>query len=312
MAFAQGSRSGLSLIEEVTYGTTPAGNFIGIPLTSHSLNLTKERVQGQDILADRMPRVDRHGNRQTGGDISVDLRKADLDLLLESALFNDWVETTPASGTFDKLTVGTALKSFTIEDALNDIAQFRLFTGMAVSSMSISIAPNQMVTASFSMLGSNMTLSGTGKTVDDPSANQPFDAYSGDLLIGNVGGATSTGIVTSIDFTIENGLNPTFVVGSSFTPQLEYGRAEVSGTITTYFEDDAIMNRFLNETETEIEVSVDDPTAANPYTFNFPKCKINSANADLSNPQSRMVTSEFVALYDATALSNIVITRTPA
>lgn len=303
MAFAQGSRSGLSYIEEVTYGTTPAGNFTTIPFTTHSINLSKDRVQGQDILSDRIPRIDRHGNRQTGGDIVADLRKGDFDAFIESVMFS-------AFASDDTIGVGTTLKSFSIEDSLNDISQFRLFTGMAASSMAVSIAPNQMVTTTFGFVGSNMTVSGTGKTNNASSTNQPFDAYSGDLSIGNVSSATTSGIVTSIEFTIENSLAPTFVVGSDFTPQLEYGRAEVTGTITTYFEDLAFVNRFINETETEIEVSVDDPTGLNAYTFSFPKCKINSADASLDNPQSRLITSEFVALYNATEASNLVITRT--
>lgn len=303
MAFSQGSRTGLSYIEEVTYGTTPAGNFQEIPFSTHSLNLSKDRVQGQDILSDRIPRVDRHGNRQTGGDIVADLRKGNFDPFIESALFSSFASD-------DTISVGTTLKSFSIEDALNDITQFRLFSGMAVSSMNVSMAPNQMVTTTFSFVGSNMTVSQSGKTITSATTNQPFDAYSGDLSIGNVSSATASGIVTSIDFTIDNGLNPTFVIGSDFTPQLEYGRAEVTGTITTYFEDLEMVNRFINETETELEVSVDDPSGANPYTFSFPKCKINSADAPLENPQSRMVTSEFVALYNSTEDSNLVITRT--
>lgn len=303
MAFAQGSRSGLSYIEEVTFGTTPAGNFTSLPIKTHSLNLTKDRVQGQDILSDRIPRIDRHGNRQTGGDMSVDLRKGDLDPFIESVMFSTFA-------TDDTITVGTTLKSFSIEDALNDISQYRIFTGMAVSSMSVSIAPNQMVDTTFSFVGSNMTISGTGKTLNAASTNQPFDAYSGDVSIGNVSSATASGIVSSINFTINNSLAPTFVIGSDFTPQLEYGRAEVTGTITTYFEDLSLVNRFINEVETEIEVSVDDPTGTNPYTFSFPKCKINSADANLENPQSRFVTSEFVALYNAFEGSNFVITRT--
>ena len=61
MAFAQGSRSGLSYIVESTFGTTPAGNFTDLPYNTHSLNLTKDRVAGNEIQPDRMLRVDRHG-----------------------------------------------------------------------------------------------------------------------------------------------------------------------------------------------------------------------------------------------------------
>ena len=73
MAFAQGSRSSLSYIVESAFGTTPAGNFTNLPFTSQSLNLTKDRVAGNDIQQDRMPRVDRHGNRQVAGIFTGDI-----------------------------------------------------------------------------------------------------------------------------------------------------------------------------------------------------------------------------------------------
>jgi hypothetical protein len=305
MAFSQGSRAGLSYVVESTFGTTPGTpSLIQLPYTTQSLNLTKERVTGTDIQPDRMPRVDRHGNRTAAGDIVADLRKGDYDPFLESAFFNTFSS--------NVLKVGTTPKFFSIEDAATDITQFRLFTGMSVSSLAVSIRPNQMVTGTFSMIGKNMTISGTSvdavKTA--PSGNAPFDAYSGALEIGDTGGALSAAaIVTGIDFTINNALAPTFVVGSSTTPQLEYGMATVEGTITAYFEDAALINRFLNETETALEVSVDDPTGSSDYTFLFPRVKINGADVPVDNPTSRIITLPFVALYDTTEATNIKLTR---
>jgi len=308
MAFAQNSRSGLSYIEEVTFGTTPAGNFITLPFNTHSLNISKDRVQGNEIQPDRITRVDRHGNKQAGGDIVVDLRDGDFDAFLESAMFGTW-DDSPV-GLPDVLTVGTTLKTFTIEDAANDITQYRLFTGMGVSSMAVSLAPNQMVTTTFTMVGSDGSISGTGKTLTAASTNQPFDSYSGDLSIGNVAAASASAIVTGLDFTINNSLSPTFVVGSDATPQLEYGMAMVEGTMSAYFEDADLVNRFLNETESELIVSVNDPTAANEYTFNFPRIKINGADVPVGGQTgSRIVQMPFVAIYDATEGTNFFINR---
>ena len=301
MAFAQGSRSSLSFITESTFGTTPAGNFTNLPFSTHSLNLTKDRVAGTDIQADRMARVDRHGNRQVGGDIVVDLRDCDFDVFLESAMLNTWAT--------NVLKVGTTPKFMSIEDYAADIDQARVFTGMSVSTMGISLAPNQMVTTTFGMVGKDMTMSATEKTQDAASGAAPFDAYSGDISIGNVGGASAVAIVTALDFTLNNSYAPTFVIGDDSAPSLEYGRAEVEGTLTAYFEDAALINRFLNETETEIEVSVDDPTGANSYTFQFPRVKINSADVGVDGPTSRMISMSFVALYDATEGTNLKITR---
>ena len=307
MAFAQGSRSSLSYITEATFGTTPAGNFTNLPFSTHSLNLTKDRVAGNDIQADRMQRVDRHGNRQVAGDIVVDLRDGDYDDLLEAAMLSTW-DTTPATAP-DELKVGTTPKFFSIEDYAADIDQARLFTGMTVSTMAVSLAPNQMVATTFGMVGKDMTISATEKTQDAASGAAPFDAYSGDLAIGNVGASSSVAIVTGLDFTLTNSFAPTFVIGDDSAPSLEYGRAEVEGTLTAYFEDSALINRFLNETESEIVVSVNDPTAANAYTFTFPKVKINSADVGVDGPTSRIVNMSFVALYDATLGTNLMIQR---
>lgn len=302
MPFSQGSRSSLSFVTEVTFGTTPAGSFTNLPFTTHSLNLTKDRVAGNDIQADRMPRVDRHGNRQVAGDIVVDLRDGVYDAFLESAMLNTW--------STNVLKVGTTPKFFSIEDYAADIDQARLFTGLSVSTMAISLAPNQMVTTTFGMVGKDMTVSATQKTQTAAANNAPFDAYSGDIAIGNVGSSSAVAIVTGLDFTLNNSFAPTFVIGDASAPSLEYGRAEIEGTITAYFEDTALINRFLNETETELEVSVNDPTGTNAYTFLFPRIKINSADVPVDGPTSRIINMSFVALYDSTELSNLVITRT--
>jgi len=305
MPFSQGSRAGLSYVVESTFGTTPGTpSLIQLPYTTHTLNLTKERVTGTDIQPDRMLRVDRHGNRSAAGDIVADLRKADFDPFLKSAFFNTF--------STNVLKVGTTPKFFSIEDAATDITQFRLFTGMAVSSLAVSTRPNQMVTGTFSMVGKDMTISGTSVdgTKTASSGNAPLDAYSGALSIGDAGGSlTAAAIVTGIDFTINNALAPTFVVGSASTPQLEYGMATVEGTITAYFENAALINRSLNETETALQVAVDDPTGSSDYTFLFPRVKINGADVPVDNPTSRIVTLPFVALYDATENTNLKLTR---
>lgn len=301
MAFSQGSRSSLSFVTEATFGTTPAGNFANLPFSTHSLNLTKDILAGTDIQADRMSRVNRQGNRQVAGDIVVDLRDGDYDLLLESAMLSTFAT--------NVLKVGVAPKFFSIEDFAADIDQARLFTGMSVSSMAISLAPNQMVTTTFGMVGKDMTISATEKTQDAASGAQPFDAYSGDISIGTVGSPSAVAIVTALDFTLNNAYAPTFVIGDDSAPSLEYGRAEVEGTLTAYFEDASLINRFLNETETAIRVSVDDPTGANAYIFDFPKVKINSADVGVDGPTSRMITMSFVALYDSTMGTNLQITR---
>jgi len=300
MAFSQGSRSALAFDVESTYGDTPGTPSMKyLPFKSHTLNLTKQRVQGNDIQADRIPRVDRHGNRNALGDIVVDLRANVYDDFIESVMFS----TFSSAG---EIKVGTTLKSLVIEDRAEDISQYRLFNGAAVSSMSCRVAPNQMVDTTFSMVGSDMNVSGS--EVGTPSAQtaeEPFDAYSG--LIKD--GGSEIAVVTSLDFQIANSLNPTFVVGSATTPQLEYGQAVVTGTLRAYFEDLALINKFVNETESSLEVQIDDPVSGNAYTFLFPRIKYNGASVPVQDPQSRVIELPFVSLYDDTESTNLKITK---
>jgi len=301
MPFAQGSRSSLAIGVETTFGTA-ASTYTNLPIKTHSLDLTKERLQGQDIQSDRMPRVDRHGNRNAAGSIEVDLRKGNYDDLLESALLSSF-------DSADEMVIGTTPKFLTLEDRMEDIAQFRLFTGMAVSTMNISIAPNQMVETSFDMVGKDMSVSGTGKTVSASTVNSPFDSYNGAIYEGGVGSGDLVNVITSISFSVTNSFAPTFVVGSATAPQLEFGRSVIEGTMSVYAEDATFINKFLNETESSFQVSVDDPSGSNAYTFLMPRVKYNGASVPLANEQSRIIELPFVALYDTVEGTQMVVTR---
>ncbi len=304
MPFAQGSRSALSVGVEGSFGTE-ASTYELVPIKTHSLDLTKERLQGMDIQADRMPRVSRHGNRQAAGSIEVDLRMGNYDDFLESAMLSTFDSN-------DEMTIGTTPKFLTIEDRLADITQYRLFTGMAVSTATFSIAPNQMVNTTFEMVGKNMTISGTPKSASAATTNSPFDSYNGSIYEGGVGTSDLIEIVTSVEFSITNSFAPTFVIGDDSAPQLEYGRSIIEGTMTVYFEDATLINKFLNETETELQVSVAEPGGTNPYTFYFPRIKVNGASVPLANEQSRTIELPFEALHDSVEGTQMLLTRSSA
>jgi len=301
MAFAQGSRSFLSYAVENSFGATPSSpSMKSLPFTSHSLNLSKQRVEGNDIQSDRIPRVDRHGTRQAGGDISFDLREADYDDLLESAFFSSF-------DTSGVMKPGTSPKFLTIEDGAEDINQYKQFTGMSVNQLQINIAPNQMVQCTASMVGKDMTLAQTSLgSATAASGNSPFDSFTGTISEGG----SSIALVSSLQFSINNSQQPIFVVGNKTAPQLEFGRAVVEGTLTAYFEDETLLNKFIDETESSIEVTVDDVSSGGAYTFLFPAVKYNGGDVPVSDPQSRLVTLPFVAIYDSSESTNLKLTKT--
>ena len=300
---SQGSRSGLGIVTEVTRGTTPGTPaLIDLPYKTHSLDLQKEAVESEDIYSDRMPRHFRHGNRSVGGTIEVDLRKGSYDALLESALMSTWQT--------NVLSVGITPKAFSIEDAARDIGRYRMFRGCVVNSMTVRIAPNQMVAASFEMVGTNMatpTTTSADASWTPDTGFEPFDAYSGAILEAG----SPAGIVTSLEFTVANDVENVFGIGDDGAQGLDYGLARVTGTATFRYQNDTVMNKFLNETMSSLSVTVDDPTGANPYTFLFPSVKFNGASVPVSGPKGRMLTVPFVSLFNEASNTNLQITRTP-
>jgi hypothetical protein len=309
MPFAQGARSRLSVAAEAGFGALPTSpSFATLPYRSHSLDLTKERVTGSDILSDRMQSVDRHGNRAVGGGVEVDLRRGDYDLLLESAFFNTF-------DTNDHLTVGTTPRFLRFEDAALDITQFRQFSGCLVNTATFSIAPNQMVQATFDIVGRNMIqTTATQGAPATPGVFEPFDSFNGALLEGGIGTADGICIVSALTFSIANDVSPAHVIlceaNKDQAAQMQFGMATVEGTMTVYYEDAALINKFLNETETSLSVTVDDPTGANGYTFYMPRIKYNGAPVPVANMQSRFIELPFVALKSASAGYNLRLTRT--
>lgn len=301
MPFSQGSRTQLAYVSESTYGTTPATPaMVSLPFVTHSVDLTKTRVQSAEITPDRMPRIDRHGQRTVTGDISVEMRPADYDFLLEDALFGSFSS--------NVLNTGTTVSSFTLEDGALDITQYRAFTGCMVNTMQMSIAPNQMTTATFGIIGKNMTQSTSplDASLTAASNNEPFDSFSGAI---SEGGSTIA-YVNTIDFTLNNNLNPTFALGAVTTPQMEFGMSTLEGTMTVFYQDAALITKFLNETESSLSIVLDDRVAGLNYTFLMPRIKINGAAVPVASPASRLLTIPFVALRDSTTGTQLRITRT--
>lgn len=310
MAFAQGSRSRLTVASETSFGVLPSSpSFSTLPYRSHSLDLTKDRVQGQDILSDRMAFVDRHGNRVVGGSVEVDLRRGDYDLLLESAFFNTFDSS-------DHLTIGTTPQYLRFEDAALDITQFRQFEGCLVNSATFNVAPSQMVQTTFDIVGKDMTQTGTSldATPTAPTDYEPFDSFNGELLEGGIGTANDLCIVSQLQLSITNDVSPAHVIlcadNADTAAQMQYGMATVEGSITVYYEDATLINKFLNETESVLSITVDDPTGANGYTFYLPRVKYNGAPVPVANMQSRFITLPFVALKDSSAGYSLRLTRT--
>ncbi len=135
----------------------------------------------------------------------------------------------------------------------------------------------------------------------------PFDSFTGSRTEG--GSAIAT--VTALEFSLENGIEPLFAVGSATTQRPAIGKSRLTGTLTTYFESKALYEKFLNETSSAIVLTLTD-VAGNDYIIEIGNVKYNSGQPDVSGEGAITIAMDFVGLYDTSDASNIKVTRTPA
>lgn len=305
MTFANGAQHSLYYVAETTYGTTPSTPTLSpIPHTGTSLNVSKDAIESEKLRGDRQVEDFRHGNKTVGGDITCELEYEAFDDFLQAALCGTWAT--------DVLKAGTTRRSFTIQRQFGDLAtpEYHNYTGCEINTVSISVAPNAMITTTFGVVGKDLSLSTTqiaSATLGSDVGNTPFDSFTGSISEGG----TSIATVTSVEFTLENGIEPLFSVGSQTTNRPSIGRSRITGTLTTYFQSKTLYQKFLNETTSSITLTLTD-LDGNSYEFDFSNVKYNSGQPDVSGEGTITVAMDFIALYDSTDDSQVVITRTDA
>ena len=305
MTIADGTQHSLHYIAEVTYGTTPATpTWIPLPHTGTTLGLEKETIESEKLRGDRFVEDVRHGNKSISGDVSSELEYAALDDMLEAVLGGTWAT--------DVLKVGATRRSFTFERKFADLAtpEWHRYTGCELNSLSINVAPNAMVGVTLGIIGQDTNLATAeiaSSTYSADVGNLPFDSFTGSITEG--GGAIA--VVTSIDMTIENGLEAKFAVGSEITNRPSIGKSRVSGNLTAYFESKTLYEKFVNETASDIVFVLTD-TAGNDLTVDITNVKYTSGRVDVSGPGSITVPMDFIGLYSSGDASSVVVTRAAA
>ncbi|MDT8372334.1 MAG: phage tail tube protein, partial [Gammaproteobacteria bacterium] len=116
--------------------------------------------------------------------------------------------------------------------------------------------------------------------------------------------------VTALSLNIDNGMAPLYVVGSDETLEPSQQRSRLTGSMTVYFENTTVLDKFINETETSLQFSLE--LDGNQYMFYLPRVKYNSGQPDVTSEDPVTLSVDFVGLLDPVTSNNIVLERIPA
>jgi hypothetical protein len=292
----------IAFVPEVTFGTTPDTPTMKLlRFTGGFPNVEKPGFVSEEIRSDGQITDMRHGMRRVNADLGFELSYGAFDAWLEAALGGTW--------TTNVLKAGRTARFFTLEERHTDISQYAVTTGAVINSMSLNIQPEAMVTGSFGIIGRNQAWSGT--SLGSPTAvasHPPFSGFTGTI---NEGGSAVANL-TALELNIARNVEPIFVVGpSDLAKEMTLGQNVITGTATFLLESATLLSKFLNETESSLEVTLDGP-AGGDLTISIPRLKYVGAARQRGVGTSLVVSMPFQALYSSGQASNIVITRIPA
>ena len=182
--------------------------------------------------------------------------------------------------TFAPLT-GHTSDSFTFEEWYADVQQSEVYTGNKVGSVALQLPTSGYVTADFSFLGKDLEKADQTEFFTTPIAanNEGLTvSVSGAVLVNGV----KAGVITSADFNIDRGLEAANVIGTNHAVEIFDGRINITGNMSTYFQNGVYRDYFIDETPISVVIvlSTGSEPDAEVISFLMPRVKLGSATRD--------------------------------
>ncbi len=308
--FASGSGFGVTYVKEAQFGVTPPSpEMRRLRITSSSIEVSKDGFQSNELRPDRQISDFRQGTYKVGGDVGIEFSFAEFDDILAAAVGGKWQENPDAPGQ-QVLVAGIEETSFTIEQEYTKLngEKFERFTGMKVGTLSISVPVNNMVTGKIGFTGADATVEAAPLDTD-PTASfsfSPYDGLTGKLLEGGIPNA----VVTSVEISINNGLDPKFILYQKGAAGITEGRINITGTVSAIFDSMEMLKKFLEEKASSLALTFGDGITSS-YTLTLPRIKYTGGSKPVDGEGTIALSMPFQAILDPCTGTNIRIDRIP-
>ena len=210
---------------------------------------------------------------------------------------------------------GTTKKSYTIEKAFLDNELFHRYAGMRVTALNFDLTSQSILTGSFGFTGKSQVVASTtvaSGTVTAASTNNVMNA-SGNVGRLWEGGQAVTGTVfQALSLSLNNNPREQTQVGSDQLAGVGLGQCDITGAFTAYFEDNALITKFVDNTDTSIRWQVDD-TDGNSYIVDVPKVRLMDQTIVANGPNDDVMQDvSWGGIVDTTGTYAIQITALDA
>ena len=294
---ATGSETTLAIVAETVPGVTPATpTTLLLPAVKIDLELTKATFPDTSIQGDRMEHFLASGISKVSGSFTGNLSHSNFAPLLQTAMFGLFATKV--------LKTGKVLNTVTFEEWHNDISLGFVYNGCFCDKLALKFPLTGFVTLDGTIAGQNMTTETTQLATPTPAVVEtPYTMVTATLKEGG----TTIALLTTVDITVDNGATAIEVLGGAYPVGYTPGMSKITGTISGVITNATLMNKFLNQTASSIEVQVTDGT--NTLDFNMPNVFYTGMKKSVSGQGAVAFSMPFNALKDSTSGSNLIITE---
>ena len=249
----------------------------------------------------------RHGAKKGTFEFGFELSYGSFDTILAALCLSAWDT--------NVLKTGVTRNSFCIERyfADNTTGNYHRLLGSEFNTLKLTASTNGIVKGSIGGIFQDLVIASAAiasSTYNDAATTSPFDSF---IATGSLEeGGSSIAVVSELSLDLSNGLEPFYAMfGKGLTMRPTVGRSKLTGSLTARFEDETLLEKFLDETESSITLTLAD-AATNELEISLPRIKYTGGTPDVGGEGPVTIALPFEALYDSDDESNIVFTRTPA
>ena len=209
-----------------------------------------------------------------------------------------------------KMKNGTTQKSMSVEIGYTNTGLYEVFPGCVVDGMDFSVATEQMITGSYTIIGkagsgvSTSTISGASYTAASTSTVMEAVDNIPNFRVGGVNYAAR-----SISVNIANGGEAQKAIGTLGVTAVRSGTFTVKGQIACYFSSIVEYNKMIAATTSSFLMVTQD-TAGNAYTWYMPTVKYGGVSVPVSGQDTDVImTLDYQAIYNSIIAATILVQR---
>jgi hypothetical protein len=298
MTFASGMQRDIAIVDEVTFGSTPATPSFKLVrvLEGSGMNPTKVAEVIRQLTAHSNP-VDlvQLGQDAAGKyELVPSYGDAFESFLLAAIRQSAFTANVAWNGR-------VAAVSKTIEEKITGTAlNYLRFTGAEVEQLDLSVAAREVMKASVSLQAKDAVIATTAISGATYAAVNAEEVYTGIQVAGlALMSLSPVPSVRAIQMSVRHALTAINTVGNLNRSGTSFDQIEVTGSVETLFEDKTAYDKFLNHSSGALAFTIGTVTAKK-YTFTLPKVYFSEGTFSQAGTGPVSATLGFQAVYDGT------------